>query len=185
MSSLLGCQCAMQNFRCACKPADTDHYRACHTTFLSAELIQESFQSNFSLSPLSLLNPLMNHEPTIPCELFRDQFRDLCKATPLAIGAVAKPALQTEQSAACNEPRQAGSVLPHKNYWAKHSVFFPQHLQKKKNTIQNMPKMHSWELHLFSGLQNKILLSKWAVKLTLENFLSKAASHMTKWTHFL
>lgn len=109
MSSPPGCQCAMQNFSRACKPADTDHYRACHTTFLSAELIQESFQRNFSLSPLSLLNSLMNHEPTILCELFRDQFRDLCKATPHAIGTVAKPMCYRPSKAlhVMNRDRQA------------------------------------------------------------------------------
>lgn len=141
-----GCQCAMQNFRHAGKPAGTDHCRARRTTFLSAELTQESFQSNFSLSPLSLLNPLMNHEPTILCELLRDQFRDLCKATLLARGAVAKTVCHRQSNAECNKLRQAGSVLPHKNHWAKHLVFFPKHLQTNKKKKTN-PK-HAQDIQL-------------------------------------
>lgn len=124
-----------------------------------------------------LLNPLMNHEPTILCELFRDQFRALCKATSLAIGAVAKPVSQTEQSVGCNEPRQADSVLPHKKHWAKHSTFFPQHLQRK---IQSKTCPRYTAENCTYSVDFKTLLLKSAVKLTFDHFLSNATSDTPK-----
>lgn len=95
-------------------------------------LFRSHFKAISASAPFLCSTPSMNHEPTIPCELFRDQFRNLCKATPLAIGAVAKPVCHRGSRVLCvTQPRQARSVLPHKNHWAKHSVFFPQHLQNK------------------------------------------------------
>lgn len=59
------------------------------------------------------------------------------------------------------------------NPWAKHAVFsFPQHLGQDGKYNLTHAKMHSCEQHLFSGLQNKILLSKWATKL-LSPFTAK------------
>lgn len=146
-------------------------------------LFRSHFKAISASAPFLCSTPSMNHEPTIPCELFRDQFRNLCKATPLAIGAVAKPVCHRGSRVLCvtHQDRHALCCLT--------KTIEPNTLSSFHSTYKIKYNLkHAKDVQLraaFSGLQvqNKSLLSKWAVKLTCEHLLSKATSDMTKWIY--